>query len=608
MPTERDYMKAAYEARQRGDEEAVAYFRSKYVKDEKIDPTEGMSGFEKFRAGMGSGMVDAGRNVTNMVTSIPGLKKFRPDWASDEAINEQRRTDEALMDTGAGLAGNIVGGAVATAPIGGAAAKGVQLAGRGVQAARALPRAAQAAGRVAGGRATPIVAQGAVEGAILGGPDNRMMGAGVGAVGAGMMHGAGRLSKAAINRRAKAIPPDRGMSEPAKFLTGRDSIDPRSASQQLRPAGMDVGHIPASHSLPENSVWKQIYSNVVANMPGSTKTMHGQLKAAQHLTREEMIGSAIPAGVPRGSVIDVGDNIQGTMGRLADVWDTAFDDVKGMVYAVHDDFNISSGVKKLLNKEFGSAVPIPEPGDVMDGGALIKLRNSLKEIRYGDKKLATKVKDAIDRAADHVDQIIKDNLDPNDLVAKGAKKLPDGPQIYKEYLHNIDAYRNYRIIYDAAKKAVESEFSFADVAKLAKTRAGREGVAGRGGFLQETGEAAAKVLGKFPNNPNPYQTLAAYALGSMALGGVSGGYLGGGQGAALGALATPFAIVGGSRALASPAVQRRLLGTGRKAKPISKRLKKALEAKEKRTGLTRGQFYGFGGRQLGVAATTPEEY
>ena len=68
----------------------------------RLDPTAGMSGTEKFLAGMGKAMTDVGRGVRQYLPeAIGGL--------SNEEIAESRRLDQPLMNTGAGVAGNIAG-------------------------------------------------------------------------------------------------------------------------------------------------------------------------------------------------------------------------------------------------------------------------------------------------------------------------------------------------------------------------------------------------------------------------------------------------------------------------------------------------------------------
>ena len=62
------------------------------------DPTAGMSGFDKFAAGVGKSIYDTGRGVKQLFGGM-----------SREEVDAQRQQDAALMDTGAGLAGNIAG-------------------------------------------------------------------------------------------------------------------------------------------------------------------------------------------------------------------------------------------------------------------------------------------------------------------------------------------------------------------------------------------------------------------------------------------------------------------------------------------------------------------
>lgn len=79
-------------------------------KERAPDPTEGMSGSDKFFAGVGKGMTDVARGVRQFLpNAIGGLS--RAD------IEESRRLDAPLMNTGAGMAGNIVGTAATLVPM-----------------------------------------------------------------------------------------------------------------------------------------------------------------------------------------------------------------------------------------------------------------------------------------------------------------------------------------------------------------------------------------------------------------------------------------------------------------------------------------------------------
>ena len=72
---------------------------------ETYDPTEGMSTFDKFAAGAGKAMIDVGRGVGQMVGLV-----------SRDDVAESRKRDAALMNTGAGAAGNFAGNVALLAP------------------------------------------------------------------------------------------------------------------------------------------------------------------------------------------------------------------------------------------------------------------------------------------------------------------------------------------------------------------------------------------------------------------------------------------------------------------------------------------------------------
>lgn len=99
------------------DEQLVLAIRKKYYADMPLDkfvsriefqapdPTEGMSGLDKFRAGMGKAFVDVGRGLGQMVGLVD-----RADVA------EARKRDEPLMRSSAATAGNVVGNVAAMLP------------------------------------------------------------------------------------------------------------------------------------------------------------------------------------------------------------------------------------------------------------------------------------------------------------------------------------------------------------------------------------------------------------------------------------------------------------------------------------------------------------
>lgn len=208
--TDRETMKSAMQKRYGQPQRAAAEQPS------PADPTDGMSGFQKAAAGFGKSLSDSGRNLARLgvdfvnapatVTrrvrgedSIPQGALDRKSAELQAAGAEADRLDAPLMDTGAGLAGNIAG--YATQILSPAAAM------RGTAGARALLPTT-----VAGN-----AAQGATLGAALGDGENRLKDAAFGGVwgagGAALAKGVGALA----GRAKDAIPDNvRSLYEAAK--------------------------------------------------------------------------------------------------------------------------------------------------------------------------------------------------------------------------------------------------------------------------------------------------------------------------------------------------------------------------------------------------------
>lgn len=78
---------------------------TKRIEYKTPDPTEGMSGLDKFRAGVGKAFTDIGRGAGQIVGAV-----------SRDDVAESRKVDAPLMDTGAGVAGNLAGNVALLAP------------------------------------------------------------------------------------------------------------------------------------------------------------------------------------------------------------------------------------------------------------------------------------------------------------------------------------------------------------------------------------------------------------------------------------------------------------------------------------------------------------
>lgn len=120
-------------------------------------PTEGMSGPQKFFAGVGKGMTDLARGAGQLMGVV-----------SQQEIDEAKRLDAPLMETGAGIAGNIAGLLAGTLPAalipGANTTLGAGLVGGGIGAlnptATGESRAANVALGAAGGAIGQKIGQG----------------------------------------------------------------------------------------------------------------------------------------------------------------------------------------------------------------------------------------------------------------------------------------------------------------------------------------------------------------------------------------------------------------------------------------------------------------
>lgn len=106
-----------FEFRRRAELEHVA--GSPREPPKKYDPTEGMSGGQKFLAGAGKAFVDLGRGVNQAGAELGekvGLVSPETVRGIQSDVDESKRLDSPLMQRGAGRAGNIVGNVAALAP------------------------------------------------------------------------------------------------------------------------------------------------------------------------------------------------------------------------------------------------------------------------------------------------------------------------------------------------------------------------------------------------------------------------------------------------------------------------------------------------------------
>lgn len=129
------------------------------AEDRKLyDPTSGMTTFDKAAAGFGKAIYDTGRGLGQMVGLV-----------NRDDVAESRNRDQALMNTGAGIAGNVLGNVAIAAPTalipGAQTIAGAGLVGAGLGLAQPSTSTGETLKNMAiggvGGAAAPAIVRGA---------------------------------------------------------------------------------------------------------------------------------------------------------------------------------------------------------------------------------------------------------------------------------------------------------------------------------------------------------------------------------------------------------------------------------------------------------------
>lgn len=131
MATLQDIATALRNADAAGDVEAARQLAQAYKAQQtreapispKVTAMDGMSGTDKFLAGAGKAFVDVGRGAGQMLGLV-----------DQQSVDEAKRLDAPLMDTGAGMAGNIGANLLTALVPGGNTVKGATLVGAGLSA------------------------------------------------------------------------------------------------------------------------------------------------------------------------------------------------------------------------------------------------------------------------------------------------------------------------------------------------------------------------------------------------------------------------------------------------------------------------------------------
>ena len=513
---------------------ALAQSKANIAADaESYRATTDMGKTQRFLAGAGSGLTNAARNMANMV----GIEKIGDFDTSDEGLAKQDEADADLLSTGMGSFGNIVGGAAATAPLGmgagalvGAGARGLSTITNVARLEKALAAAGNA--RRLGGAVVQGATQGATEGAILGGPGNRVGGAVTG----GALGGAVPAVAAGVGKVGKFLAKDR-RSEAAQALqkemdvTSRDlgGVGPTDAVPDGSPL------IPASHAL-KPGMLKQIYEGFVSNIPGSSGRLRGQYDEAVGGLRETAVRMAAPDDAVVASIFQHGDDFPKSLGLLKEAWDDTLDYVNKSVIDIPTGF-FPKSLQRQLN-EF----KIKLPQGRVNGKALTMAKTDIQGLIDNLPKgpLGRTQRASLNATKEQIDTLIKNQL-PTDEALKWADDLKK--------------YKNFETLMSAAGTAPgTSLFTPKSLAAKASRRAGRKGLYGEGGPLQDLGRLGQEVLPNFPSRAGIFQTLAAAGAAQGLAGGVSDNK--GLMGSGLMTVLLPFAA---ARGMSNRVVQRKIM-------------------------------------------------
>lgn len=287
MPTIEEYQNAMMAAHQAGDTENARKMAQEVARlkgaSQSYNPTDSMGTGERFLAGVGKGFYDVGRGIGNVVTDIaPSTAKY--GFATRADTDAARKLDAPLMDTGAGMAGNVLGNVAAMAPLAVVPGANTVLGGLGIGALT--------------GAAQPV-----------GNEDNR----GTNAVMGGAFGGALPLALRAGGTAKAAFIDPITKSGREKILAGmlrRSAANPEEAAAKLAAAkGFTPGFVP---SVGQSSGDAGLAA-VERGLRGSTPAAFGELENSQRVSLLDALRSI--AGTPEARSAQV-DKVNETAKKL----------------------------------------------------------------------------------------------------------------------------------------------------------------------------------------------------------------------------------------------------------------------------------------------------
>ncbi len=421
------------------------------------DPTEGMSTFDKVAAGAGKAVADTGRGIGQMLGMV-----------SQADIDEAAKLDKPLMNTGAGMAGNI-GGQVAQMVIpGGIVGKGLGAAGT---ATAAIGRAAAGSAAFAGTQ--PVLTNETRSG-------NMLTAAVAGGAGQGVVSGVGALAKPAA---AALSPTVSTLAARAESLGIPVNAAQLSDSKFVKTLASTLERLPFTGAGKSRTTQQESFNRAVSKTFGEDAPNVTQDIYAKAKTR---IGGEFNRLSEQNSL-----NVDNALlGKLSTLQDDA------QKFGTNDSANaVRNAIEELLSKaDNAGAVP---------GKAYQSLDSKLGKLtKSGDEKAMY-----LGQLRDAVRESMDESITGVDKAAWQTAR---------------QQYRALKTIRDlVAKEGADGNISPALLAgRMNASQAGKESMAmGRGGDLGDLARIGQQFLkDKIPDSGT------ASRLGIM--GGIGGGFMG----------------------------------------------------------------------------------
>jgi hypothetical protein len=436
---------------------AQAYQAARTQKPAQYDPTEGMSTFDKLAAGLGKSMVDTGRGLGQLVGLVP-----------QKDIDDAAQRDKALMNTTAGVVGN-VGGQVLQMALPGAGLAKVAPAVKAVTAARPFASAAAGAGAFA---ATQPVLTGDTR------AGNAAQGAALGAAGQGVASLAGKAARGASDTLTPQV---KALYQKALDAGIPVNLAQLSDSKFLKTLASAVEKMPFTGGVQSRNNQQAAFNRAVSKTFGeNTDRITDDVYAAA----KKRIGGQFEALTARNNL--TADNTM--LGRLAGVVDEA------NRFGADDTARaVQNSIDELLGKA--------DANGVIPGRAYQSLDSKLGKLMKGGGEKAMYL--------GQVREVVREAMDQGISQAdKAAWQQARGQ------------YKNLKAIRDLVAKNPEGNISPALLAgRLNANEAGKETMAM--GARGELGDLA-KIGRQFVRDPVPDSGTAQRMMALGALGG--GGY------------------------------------------------------------------------------------